>query len=94
MFSKVDRTSSKATVAWPLQSLLKYVPRVLHQGIRDSRYYVTSSDAISIQCDTGRNQSGNREECHDRLYDEIQQIYKRRIPGITSPDQKQRIEAL
>lgn len=88
------RTSSKATTMWPLRALCEHVPKALHQGLRDSRYYVSSSDALAIQCDTGRSQTANREETHARLHDEITLIYKNRVPGITSPEQKKRIEAL
>lgn len=91
---KVNKTSSKATTMWPLRALCEHVPKALHQGLRDSRYYVSSSDALAIQCDTGRSQTANREETHARLHDEITLIYKNRVPGITSPEQKKRIEAL
>ncbi|PVH87957.1 hypothetical protein DL98DRAFT_509474 [Cadophora sp. DSE1049] len=91
---KVNKTSSKATTVWPLYALQGHVPKVLHQGLRDSNYYVASSDSISIQCDTTRSQTGNKEETYTRLHDEITRIYKRRVPGITSPEQKQKIEHL
>ncbi|KAH7369792.1 peptidyl-tRNA hydrolase domain-containing protein [Rhexocercosporidium sp. MPI-PUGE-AT-0058] len=91
---KVNKTSSKATTVWPLYALQGYIPKVLHQGLRGSNYYVASSDSISIQCDTTRSQSGNKEETHNRLHDEITRIYKRRVPGVTSPEQKQKIEQL
>lgn len=93
-YSLQVRTSSKATTVWPLHALCKYVPKALHQGLRDSRYYVLSSDALAIQCDTGRSQTANKEETHARLHDEIALIYKNRVPGITSPEQRKRIEAL
>ncbi|KAH7382867.1 hypothetical protein BKA64DRAFT_683384 [Cadophora sp. MPI-SDFR-AT-0126] len=91
---KVNKTSSKATTVWPLYALRGHVPKVLHQGLRDSNYYVTSSDSISIQCDSTRSQTGNKDETYARLHDEISRIYKRRVPGITSPEQKQKIEHL
>ncbi|KAK0114518.1 hypothetical protein ONS95_014008 [Cadophora gregata] len=91
---KVNKTSSKATTVWPLYALQGHVPKILHQGLRDSNYYVASSDSISIQCDTTRSQIGNKEETYARLHDEITRIYKRRVPGVTSPEQKQKIEHL
>ncbi|CZS97962.1 related to Similarity to human DS-1 protein [Rhynchosporium agropyri] len=91
---KVNKTSSKAITVWPLYALRSHVPKVLHQGLLDSRYYVASSESISIQCDTARSQSDNKEETHTRLHDELAQIYKMRVPGVTSPEQKQKIEHL
>ncbi|KAG4434943.1 hypothetical protein IFR05_009584 [Cadophora sp. M221] len=91
---KVNKTSSKATTVWPLYALQGHVPKVLHQGLRGSNYYVASSDSISIQCDTTRSQSGNKEETHTRFHDEITRIYKKRVPGVTSPEQKQKVEHL
>ncbi|XMA14096.1 hypothetical protein WAI453_006887 [Rhynchosporium graminicola] len=91
---KVNKTSSKAITVWPLYALRSHVPKVLYQGLLDSRYYVASSESISIQCDTARSQSDNKEETHTRLHDELAQIYKMRVPGVTSPEQKQKIEHL
>ncbi|KUJ14664.1 uncharacterized protein LY89DRAFT_698343 [Mollisia scopiformis] len=91
---KTNKTSSKATTTWPLHALLRHVPKVLHQDLRACRYYVPSSDSITIQCDTDRNQSNNREETYQRLTDEIAKMYKKRVPGVTSLEQKKRVENL
>ncbi|KAG4421390.1 hypothetical protein IFR04_005449 [Cadophora malorum] len=91
---KVNKTSSKATTVWPIYALQGHIPKVLHQGLRNSNYYVASSDSISIQCDTTRSQTGNRDETFTRLHDEVTRIYKKRVPGITSPEQRQKIEHL
>ncbi|KAI9052401.1 hypothetical protein LZ554_003749 [Drepanopeziza brunnea f. sp. 'monogermtubi'] len=91
---KTNKTSSKAMTVWPLHALQLHVPKVLHQGLRSSRFYVPSSDSISIHCDTARNQTSNEEETHARLYEEITQIYKKRVPGITPPEQKRKVEQL
>jgi hypothetical protein len=88
------RTSSKATTVWELYALYPHVPKVLHQGLRDSRYYVHSSDSIKMQCDSSRSQSDNRAENHQKLFDEITRIYKQRVPGITPPEQMKKIEQL
>ncbi len=89
-----QRTSSKATTVWSLQALLSHVPKVLHQDLRSSRYYVSSSDSIIIQCDTSRSQSENEGETHKRLAEEIDRIYRKRVPGITPPEQKKKIQEL
>ncbi|KAK2628908.1 hypothetical protein QTJ16_002011 [Diplocarpon rosae] len=91
---KTNKTSSKAMTVWPLRILRGHVPKILHHGLRSSRFYVSSSDSISISCDTARNQTSNAEETHTRLYEEIIQIYKRRVPGVTSPEQKKKVEQL
>jgi len=88
------RTSSKATTVWPVPAIFDYVPKALHTDIRNSRYYVASSNSLIIQCDTNRSQAENENETHGRLFDEIKQIYKKRIPGITTPETKKRIEQL
>jgi peptidyl-tRNA hydrolase ICT1 len=89
-----SRTSSKATTVWPLQALQRYVPKVLVPELRSCRFYVSSSDSISIQCDASRGQTDNKEETHRKLLEEIKQIYKKRVPGVTSPEQKAKIDQL
>ncbi|CAG8972629.1 hypothetical protein HYALB_00005398 [Hymenoscyphus albidus] len=91
---KVNKSSTKATTAWPLHALLKYVPKALHQGLRDSGYYVASSDAIKISCDSNRTQTENREETHARFCAEIEKIYRKSVPGVTSEDQKEKVSEL
>lgn len=70
------------------------MPKVLHSGLRSSSYYVASSDTISIKCDTHRSQTKNKEETHDRLLGEVERIYKKTVPGTTSPEQKKKVEDL
>ncbi|PMD13965.1 hypothetical protein NA56DRAFT_636668 [Hyaloscypha hepaticicola] len=91
---KVNKTSSKATTVWELHALYPHVPKILHQGLRNSRYYVSSSDSIKMQCDTSRSQPDNKAENHRKLFEEITALYKQRVPGLTSPEQLKRIEQL
>ena len=93
-FDSHNRTSSKATTVWPVDSVKLHVPRFLYQKLRSSRYYVSSSDSFSIQCGVHRNRSENKDETHRRLNEEIRQIYKSTVPGVTSPEQKQKVEHL
>jgi len=88
------RTSSKALTEWPIADLLTHVPKVLHQGLKDSRYYVASSQSIKIQCDTHRGQTENEAETHKRLGEEISKVYAQRVPGVTNPETKKRVEQL
>lgn len=90
----IIRTSSKATTNWPRSALATHMPKALHQSLKNSRYYVSSSDSISIQCDSHRGQTENEEENYRRLHDEISQIYKRSVPGVTTQEKKQKHEAL
>ncbi|PSS08971.1 hypothetical protein M430DRAFT_37115 [Amorphotheca resinae ATCC 22711] len=91
---KVNKTSSKATTVWAISSLQRYVPKVLISELRSCRYYVPSSDSISIQSDTSRSQTDNTEDTHRKLMEEIKQIYKKSVPGVTSPEQKERVDQL
>ncbi|KAG0647245.1 hypothetical protein D0Z07_7012 [Hyphodiscus hymeniophilus] len=91
---KTNKTSSKATTVWPIDSVKAHVPHVLHAKLLDSRYYVSSSDSFTIQCDAHRNRSQNKDETHQRLNDEIRQIYKSVVPGVTSPLQSRKVEQL
>jgi peptidyl-tRNA hydrolase ICT1 len=91
---RLCRTSSKATTIWPISSLQSHVPKVFIPELRSCRYYVSSSDSITIQCDSSRSQPENTEETHRKLAEEIKRIYKKRVPGITTPEQKARIEQL
>lgn len=77
-----------------MSSLRLYVPKILVPELRSSSYYVASSDSISIQCDTHRDQSSNMEETHARLYEEVQRIFKHRVPGETSAEQRKKVEEL
>lgn len=92
--NSLQRTSSKATTSWDLYALYPYVPKVLYQGLRNSRHYVSSSDCIKMQCDSSRSQSENRAENHRKLFDEITRIYRQRVPGITPPEQVKKIAQL
>lgn len=91
---RIFRTSSKATTKWPLQSLLPYLPKVLHREIQNSRYYVASSNSLRIDSDTHRNQTKNKEDTHERLFEEIKKLYAKTVPGVTAPETRKKIEAL
>ncbi|TAQ87598.1 hypothetical protein B7494_g4050 [Chlorociboria aeruginascens] len=87
-------TSNKANTVWSMESLRQYVPKVIQSGLKLSRYYVVSSDSITINSDISRKQSENTDTTHEKLFGEITKIYKSCVPGITSPEQKKKIEAL
>ena len=88
------RTSSKATTTYPFTTLTQTLPKILHQPLKSSRFYVQSPDSISMQSDTHRSQSENEDENHRKLWSELEEIYKRRVPGVTSAETKQKHAAL
>ncbi|TVY86745.1 Peptidyl tRNA hydrolase 4 [Lachnellula willkommii] len=89
-----NKTDSKATTTWDFDTLTRYVPKVLHEGLRNSRYYARRSNAMSIQCDSQRSKHKNTRETWKRLSDEITRVYKERVPGAPDPEQKRRVEEL
>ncbi|RDW73789.1 hypothetical protein BP5796_07231 [Coleophoma crateriformis] len=91
---KTNKTSSKATTKWPVDALISYIPKILHPQIKMSRYYTASSNTITIQCDTTRSQSENTDITHDRLFEELGEIYRATIPGETSPEQSEKVRKL
>ncbi|CZR64235.1 uncharacterized protein PAC_14133 [Phialocephala subalpina] len=91
---KTNKTASKATTTWSVKALMPHVPKVLHRELRACRYYASSSDSIVIQCDSDRSQTSNEKENFERLTEEITKMYKKRVPGVTSAEQKQRVEKI
>ncbi|MCJ1309997.1 hypothetical protein MMC25_003658 [Agyrium rufum] len=90
----VNRTNSKATLRISLKDLLPLVPGILHQSIRDSRYYASSSDALVIQADSNRKQGDNVEQCFAKLEDLIKSAARQTIPGETSVEQAEKVKKL
>lgn len=90
----VNKTETKATTTWPLKQLLGVLPGLLHQSLRSSKYYSQRTDSISIQAQTERSRSANRDENHQKLYDELRRLYKNTVPGETSLDKTHKYEAL
>lgn len=78
----------------PLSVLVPLVPSALHPYMRDSRFYSSRSDAITVQADGSRKQSENVDECFRKLYDMIAEIGRGAIPGATSETQKARVQQM
>ena len=89
-----ERTSSKANIEWPMDSLQKYIPQILIPALRDSRFYARKSDCIHISSDSQREQNRNKEDCHRKLFEEVKEIYSNIIPGVTSSEQKDKVDKL
>ncbi|KAK3385030.1 hypothetical protein B0H63DRAFT_472198 [Podospora didyma] len=90
----VNKTESKATTTWPVSQLLVSLPRILHPAVRSSKYYSKSSDSINIQAQTQRGRTTNTEENHKKLFEELQRLYEKAVPGETSEEKATKYEAL
>ncbi|KAI1097844.1 hypothetical protein F4804DRAFT_147907 [Jackrogersella minutella] len=90
----VNKTESKATTVWSVDELAKGLPKLLRPALRSSRYYSKRNDSITIQAQTQRNRTANTDENHHKLVEELQKIYKMRIPGETSIDKVKKYEEL
>ncbi|KAK1766437.1 hypothetical protein QBC33DRAFT_99845 [Phialemonium atrogriseum] len=90
----VNKTETKATTTWPVAQLLSILPKLLHSGIRSSKYYAKRNDCISVQAQTQRSRTANAEENHQKLFEEIQKLYNSTVPGETSPEKKGKYDSL
>ncbi|KAH8668866.1 peptidyl-tRNA hydrolase domain-containing protein [Xylariales sp. PMI_506] len=90
----VNKTETKATTVWSITELAKDIPKLMHPGLRASRYYTIRNDSISIQAQTQRSRTANSEENQQKLLEEIQRIYRETVPGETSDKTAKKYEAL
>ncbi len=88
------RTETKATTTWSVPQLLGVLPTLLHSGLRESKYYSRRNDCLSIQAQTQRSRSANAEENHQKLFEELEELYRKTVPGETGPDKAKKYEAL
>ncbi|KXX77287.1 Meiotically up-regulated gene 82 protein [Madurella mycetomatis] len=90
----VNKTETKATTTWPVSQLLSFLPKLLHAGVRESKYYSKRSDCITIQAQTQRSRSANADENRQKLFEELQSLYGRTVPGESSVEKAKKYEAL
>ncbi|GAB1317556.1 Putative translation release factor [Madurella fahalii] len=90
----VNKTETKATTTWPVPQLLSFLPKLLHAGVRESKYYSKRSDCITIQAQTQRSRAANADENRQKLFEELRRLYGRTVPGAPSPDKAKKYEAL
>lgn len=90
----MPRTETKATTTWPVSQLLACLPKLLHAGVRQSKYYSKRSDCLTIQAQTQRSRTANTDENLEKLFEELQGMYRNTVPGETSPDKAKKYEAL
>ena len=90
----IARTETKATTTWPVPQLLSFLPKLLHTGVRESKYYSRRNDCLTIQAQTQRSRSANADDNRRKLFEELEDIYRRTVPGETSPQKAKKYEAL
>jgi peptidyl-tRNA hydrolase ICT1 len=88
------RTETKAITSWSVTQLMSILPKMLHSGLRASKYYAERNDCISLQAQTSRSRTANAEENHQKLFEEIQRLYDERVPSETSPEKRQKYAQL
>ena len=93
LLTTLPRTESKATTTWPTSQLLSILPKYLHARLRSSKYYVERNDAISIQAQTHRSRTANTDENRQKLFDEIEKLYRGAVPNETDPEKTRKHEA-
>jgi peptidyl-tRNA hydrolase ICT1 len=89
-----SRTESKATTTWPVPQLLGILPKLLHAGVRELKYYSRRSDCLTIQAQTQRSRSANTDENRQKLFEELEDLYRRTVPGETRPEKAKKYAAL
>ena len=77
-----------------MKDLLPHIPKLLHQGILESRYFSARSESLVIQAEASRAQSSNVKDCHDKLHAMLMNIGKENIRGETSKATRQRVQSL
>ncbi|KAH8903301.1 hypothetical protein BR93DRAFT_199481 [Coniochaeta sp. PMI_546] len=90
----VNKTETKAITSWPVSQLMAILPKMLHSGLRASKYYAERNDCISLQAQTSRSRTANAEENHQKLFEEIQRLYDEKVPSETSPEKRQKYAQL
>lgn len=88
------RTESKATSFWTVSELSEGLPTLVRLALRSSKYYSKRNDSISIQAETQRSRTANTDENRQKLIQEILNLYKDRVPGVTSETKIKKYEAL
>ncbi|ROT35780.1 hypothetical protein SODALDRAFT_51123 [Sodiomyces alkalinus F11] len=86
----VNKTETKAITTWPVKDLIAVLPKLLHPGVRASKYYTARTDCLTIQDQTHRQRSANTDENFRKLVEEVQRIYQERVPNESSPAKQQK----
>lgn len=88
------RTETKAITSWPVGQLMGILPKMLHRGLRSSKYYTAGNDSLSLQAQTSRSRTANADDNHQKLFDEMQRVYDETVPNETSPEKRHKYAQL
>jgi peptidyl-tRNA hydrolase ICT1 len=78
----------------PADKLLSILPRVLHPAIRASPIYSAKTDSLLFQSDESRAATENRDACHRKLWELVDNTFRSVVPGETSMAQKEKVQKL
>lgn len=67
---------------------------MLHAGVRQSKYYSMRNDSLTFQAQTQRSRAANEEENREKLYKELEELYRTTVPGETSSEKTKKYAAL
>ncbi|KAH6615637.1 hypothetical protein B0J18DRAFT_402718 [Chaetomium sp. MPI-SDFR-AT-0129] len=81
----VNKTETKATTRWSVTALLRVLPTILHDDIRSSSYFTQWNDSLTMHAQVHRSRDANVTENRKKLFRELQELGKHRIPKETSP---------
>lgn len=88
------RTDSKATTAWALEDLEQLCPKLLHAGLRASKFFAKRSNCIVLHAETHRSRTANLEENQRKLFQELERIYNAAVPEAQSTEKARKYERL
>ncbi|RSL65082.1 hypothetical protein CEP53_003859 [Fusarium sp. AF-6] len=80
----VNKTETKVTTAYPVRELLSKLPKLLHQSIRESRYYTEKSDSLTFHSQDSRSRDANAKDNYRKMIKEVCRIYEHVVPNETS----------
>ncbi|KAK6527929.1 hypothetical protein TWF281_009190 [Arthrobotrys megalospora] len=89
----VNKVSTKATLRVPLAALEPHIPKVFMEALVENKpKYLTDTGDLVISSDSSRSQLTNTKACWEKLYQAV--INSKKLPGITSPEKKERVKKL
>ncbi|KIH89048.1 peptidyl-tRNA hydrolase ICT1 [Sporothrix brasiliensis 5110] len=90
----VNKTETKATTVWPIYELQSFLPTLLRDRLRTSRYYTKATDSLTIQAQTQRSRTANAGANREKLFDELVALYEATVPGETQPETATKYKAI
>ncbi|KAF8274658.1 RF-1 domain-containing protein, partial [Lactarius quietus] len=88
----VNKVNTKVTLRCALDS--SWIPLWAHDGLQQSRYFVTSTRSILLTSTLHRSQAQNVDDCLSKLHALISSASSRPIQNEPSEQQRNRVRAL